>query len=164
MYVPISAFLAMSKLAKERIPKLAETNVTLCLCDVVGRLSFEGPAACLKADSLRDGFLHKADPPAPRAALIHTVFQLCDTDGDGFLNEHESLVFVRFTGYDGDKAQWSEDFGHFCVDLGADPEDGVNLAALERLVNGSSEIRLYCADADLQSICTELHLLNLLDQ
>merc|ERR1712151_1104481 len=53
-------------------------------------------------------------PPTTKFSLLEMVFENCDVDGDGNLNESEMLTFAKHTGFDGPDDIWHEEYERLC--------------------------------------------------
>mmetsp|Transcript_108916 Transcript_108916/g.308024 ORF Transcript_108916/g.308024 Transcript_108916/m.308024 type:complete len:686 (+) Transcript_108916:3-2060(+) len=91
-----------------------------------------------------------------RAKLIRSVFEGCDFDRDGCLNEQEMRVISNHLGFEGKDEEWTDEFGLLCRDNHADPARGVDLVLAERLLNDRTDSGCYCSDEELRSLLAKL--------
>jgi len=87
-----------------------------------------------------------------RSSIIRAVFHACDVDSDGYLNRQEMKNIATHVGFKGSPEEWAKEYLGMCIDHGADPQLGIDLAVLEALVEDSSESGCYCSDRDLRVI------------
>lgn len=85
-------------------------------------------------------------PQLCRGELLRKLFVVLDVDGDGWLNKQEMQAFAKRTGYK-------------CSD-----EASLDLEMLTALVNGESDTRFYCPDAELQEMVMSLESLASVDE
>ncbi|CAK0868513.1 unnamed protein product, partial [Prorocentrum cordatum] len=86
---------------------------------------------------------------AARDQLKAALFGRLDADGDGRLLKEELRRFAQGTGFDGDEADWTEEYGDLCESLGRRPSEGLDATAFSELVDDED---CYCDDAELQGI------------
>mmetsp|Transcript_148200 Transcript_148200/g.475975 ORF Transcript_148200/g.475975 Transcript_148200/m.475975 type:complete len:1751 (-) Transcript_148200:103-5355(-) len=118
-----------------------------CYCDddelraIKGALELEGREVAMRA----------AAYSPERTALVHEVFRMFDTDGDGRLGEQELRAFAEHLGFKGSEAQWAEEFRSICMQGGAGsepvPPDANRFLVL---VNDTAESGWYCTDEELR--------------
>jgi len=91
-----------------------------------------------------------------RGALITAVFNACDQDKDGRLNNEEMRVFAKFTGFDGPEEAWEKEYKMLCGEVYAKTEVGLEINAFTRIVNDTSERGCYCRDVELAAMVRQL--------
>ncbi|CAE8678105.1 unnamed protein product [Polarella glacialis] len=91
--------------------------------------------------------------PMARPELLKLVFEACDADADGFLNQQEMGHFAVQTGFDGGDDAWAQEFATLCGDNGiTGARGGVNASLFAKLVDDESDQGIYCTDAELSSM------------
>lgn len=94
--------------------------------------------------------------PRTRSELVLAVFAVCDIDGDGRLKSSEMFAFAVQTGFEGDEAEWANEFELLCVESGADAKTGLDRANFIQLVDDESENGCYCTDEELRNMLKDL--------
>lgn len=86
-----------------------------------------------------------------RAELKAAVFQMFDKDRDGFLWQTELYEFASRYGFEGDEAEWAEEYELLSGDLGFVAANGVDVRTFSKML----EDALYLSDADLAKLLNE---------
>jgi len=108
-----------------------------------------------------DGTASLSLTPVSRAAIIRTVFHLCDADGNKLLNEHEMRTFATCAGFDGSEADWAKEYRFVCSRSSTDPTKGLNPAKFIQVINNGNAGSY--TDSELKSILEKLELQACLD-
>uniref|UniRef100_A0A7R9ZYS0 Calmodulin n=1 Tax=Pyrodinium bahamense TaxID=73915 RepID=A0A7R9ZYS0_9DINO len=99
--------------------------------------------------------------PVSRAAVIRTLFHLCDKDENKLLNEEEMHTFAATAGFDGGPDEWTKEYHFVCQRGNADPAKGLNPAKFIQVINSGAAGRY--TDTELKQILEKLELQACLD-
>lgn len=86
------------------------------------------------------------------SSFLRAAFDACDFDGDGRLCAEELRPFAQQTGFEGSDTEWTSEYELLCNERGVDPQIGLDLQLMERLIDDESDSGFYCDDNDLRSI------------
>eukprot|EP00931_Biecheleriopsis_adriatica_P089102 TRINITY_DN63285_c0_g1_i1.p1 TRINITY_DN63285_c0_g1~~TRINITY_DN63285_c0_g1_i1.p1 ORF type:complete len:448 (-),score=98.63 TRINITY_DN63285_c0_g1_i1:58-1401(-) len=92
------------------------------------------------------------DAPRTRSELKEAVFSHFDVDRDARLTSAELRNFACSTGFDGDAADWLDEYGYICDCMGCQAGEGLSEEVFSRLVDDESEDGCYCSDAELAAM------------
>jgi len=88
-----------------------------------------------------------------RQELIKAVFDACDKNGSGCLTSDKLRAFAGLTGFEGDEAEWDQEYTKLCKEQAVDLFAGVDLEAFSKIVNDQSdEGGCYCTDEELETM------------
>jgi len=101
-------------------------------------------------------------PPRPpleqrsREMLIEDTFALCDQDRDSRLQAAEMRTFAGFVGFEGNDAEWADEYLALLGESRTNPAEGVGLAFFKELVNDQSDNGCFCTDDELRQLVLSL--------
>ncbi|CAE8704638.1 unnamed protein product, partial [Polarella glacialis] len=87
--------------------------------------------------------------PLERSELVNAVFDACDVDRDGLLDEREMRRFAELTGFAGGQEEWADEFQQLCLEQSV---GALDLLLFAKLVEDESEGGCYCPTSDLAQI------------
>mmetsp|Transcript_114933 Transcript_114933/g.287217 ORF Transcript_114933/g.287217 Transcript_114933/m.287217 type:complete len:200 (-) Transcript_114933:120-719(-) len=90
-----------------------------------------------------------------RMELIEGIFKKLDDTKIGWLSSNRVWKFAALTGFDGNEADWREEFRCICEDLKCPEAEGVNMTVFKQVVN-DDEGGSYCSDEELAEIFAKL--------
>lgn len=102
---------------------------------------------------------------SPGRAFVASVLDRHDTAGAlfavlagdaGHLSSDSMLRFARMSGFDGEAAEWDEEFRLLCEQWGRQPDEGIDRDLFLRLVDDESDRGCYCSTEELDTMLGEL--------
>merc|ERR1719362_83096 len=87
-----------------------------------------------------------------RSELVRHIFEVCDSDGDKFLNVREMRRFADAIGFEGEDLEWEVEFAALFDGRSERPNAGVSLQFFSELVDDMSESGCYCTDEELSDM------------
>eukprot|EP00930_Biecheleria_cincta_P068753 TRINITY_DN5655_c0_g1_i1.p1 TRINITY_DN5655_c0_g1~~TRINITY_DN5655_c0_g1_i1.p1 ORF type:complete len:1890 (-),score=285.46 TRINITY_DN5655_c0_g1_i1:712-5883(-) len=84
-----------------------------------------------------------------RASLVQEMFSALDLDQNGFLSESEIWRMAAEMGFEGNSAEWSQEYSRLCADRTIDDSLGFDSIAFENLLNDTSDSGCYCTNEAL---------------
>ncbi|CAJ1335917.1 unnamed protein product [Effrenium voratum] len=91
-----------------------------------------------------------------REGLKLKFFEVLDKDGDGFLKKGEMRALAKLVGFQGDSAEWLEEYSKLCKEVGATPQKGIPKATVLTLLDDTSESGCFCTDKELELLLDTL--------
>lgn len=86
-----------------------------------------------------------------RKELISAVFNTCDMDKDGILNQGEMLSLAALVGFFGTTEEWESEFKTLCSELNCS-DRGLGFGDLEKFVSDPSDKGCYCTEQQLLAV------------
>eukprot|EP00929_Paragymnodinium_shiwhaense_P043922 TRINITY_DN22542_c0_g1_i1.p1 TRINITY_DN22542_c0_g1~~TRINITY_DN22542_c0_g1_i1.p1 ORF type:complete len:822 (-),score=211.21 TRINITY_DN22542_c0_g1_i1:171-2636(-) len=93
-----------------------------------------------------------------RPELVAEIFNALDVDGSGFLSCQAMKKLASHSGFEGDDADWQDEYQLLCRERGCQPEQGISLPKFRELMEDDSEEGCYCNDQELAKIYRTLLL------
>jgi len=90
-----------------------------------------------------------------RCQLVRDVFDACDFDNNGQLDQEEMRRFAGFTGFDGSDQEWAEEYKMLCSSY-AGQKSAIEFALFLKLVDDESDEGCYCTDDELRDMLGQL--------
>jgi len=91
-----------------------------------------------------------------RVEQLRSIFCALDVSHSGCLGSEEMRNFADLSGFDGDAAEWDEEFRLLCEDVGRSVAKGIDMATFVRIANDPSEEGSYCSDGELRHVYQQL--------
>jgi len=86
-----------------------------------------------------------------RAGLVLAVFEAFDADCDGVLNAQEMRRFAGYTGFDGNDADWENEYTMLCSSYDG-AQSAITVMLFARLVDDGTDDGCYCSDEELRAM------------
>lgn len=136
-----------------------DASAGLGLAEFLELVSDPGSRGYTSNEDLHEALLRQQLPPVvedgasvSRLSWIYELFKLLDAKQAGRLDEKGLKHYAELCGFEGDAADWKEEYQSQCSRYAWDPKAGVDVTQFAHLVN----------DEDGEGYCTEAELLNLL--
>eukprot|EP00408_Alexandrium_pacificum_P062630 CAMPEP_0171159466 /NCGR_PEP_ID=MMETSP0790-20130122/3053_1 /TAXON_ID=2925 /ORGANISM="Alexandrium catenella, Strain OF101" /LENGTH=193 /DNA_ID=CAMNT_0011623963 /DNA_START=1 /DNA_END=579 /DNA_ORIENTATION=- len=91
-----------------------------------------------------------------RTEMIDGIFRALDVSRTGRLGSREMRRFADLSGFDGDDADWEQEFPLLCKDVSSSESKGIDRATFMRMVDDESEEGCHCSCEEVQYLYAQL--------